>query len=58
VTCVDPSDRFEVPSFAADTPAPAFGEPEVVTGSHIEAHAPLQVLIAPVSFENVYRVRP
>src|SRR3954447_14500 len=40
------------------TPLPAVGLPVVTSGGHAEAHAPVHVLLAPVSACQRYRVRP
>src|SRR3954447_12271188 len=40
------------------TPLPAVGLPVVTSGGHAEAHAPVHVLLAPVSACHRYRVRP
>jgi hypothetical protein len=58
VTSVLPSVRFVTPSLAAATPGPAFALPPVVSGGQTLAHAPSQLLIAPLSFSKRYRVRP
>jgi hypothetical protein len=58
VTCSDPFALFVVPRSELLTPLPAVGVPVVSSGGHAEAHAPVQVLLAPVSACHRYRVLP
>jgi hypothetical protein len=47
-----------VPRSELLTPLPAVGLPVVTSGGHAEAHAPVQVLLAPVSARQRYSVLP
>jgi hypothetical protein len=61
VTCVPPSGREIVPSWLVLTPLPAVAELTPAgrsKGGHVVAHAPVHMIVPPLSDANSYSVNP